>query len=302
MDENTLVNQMLAMGGHPPEPAPTGVTTDPAPQATTTEGTPAAPAATPTEGAPQATSAQAEPTGTPPAEGTPAPAAAPAPVKSVKEATPAAEPTPVNLEDTFDKPGKAFAAQRLQIKQQNDLMMRFAQIAKINAATPEEAFQKLTGIVTAEEAKTRNIDPAVLRTLQDQEAKLAAYEQEEIKKAANASFVDLQKQFELEPRELEAFARQLSKEGINPFATANVDLTGHYLKLNWERLVEKRVAAQVETRVNTEVERRMRVAQSTTPPAATAPATGQPQAAPKPATPRDEMEAFRRVLGLGSEI
>lgn len=278
MNEQDLVDQMLAMGANN-TPAP--ASTDPVPPVQSTGSPESAPVADQApEGAPTA-GASAVTSAPPPAD----PAPASAPVQPADK--------PVNLEETFDKSSKAFAAQRLQLKNQNDLMMRFAAMANIPAANPEEAYSKLSGIVTQQEAKAKNLDPLVLRTLQDQEAKLAAYEQEEIKKEANASFLDLQKQFKLEPRDLESFARQLSKEGVNPFTQRGINLSQHYLSLNYQKLMDR---AKEQGRAE-EAERQKRVAQSTTPgqqtgqsPDATPAATQQPTG--------NGFDDFAKILGI----
>lgn len=281
MDEQALVNQMLEMQAAntpqgntdpiPPvtnagQPEPTPVVT-PAPEGAPTEGNPAVVLETPP-------AAPAKPSAPPPA---------PAPVVE----------KPVNLEDTFDKSSKAFAEMRLELKRKNDLLMRYGAFAKIDSKDPTAVENVLNQLITAEEAKAKNIDPVVLRTLQDQEAKLAAYEQEEIKKEANSSFVELQKQFNLDTRDLTAFAKQLSAEGINPFTTRGINLAQQYLSLNYQKLIDR---AREQGRVE-EAERQKRVAQSTVPGGQ----TGQSPNQQTPVTPQSSGNGFddlAKILGI----
>lgn len=286
MNEQQLVDQMLAMdASQKAQPSSPEGSTDPVVPATNA-ASPAATAAPATEGAPTAT-AQAAASDTPP-QSAPATSAAP------KAPTASAVEKPLNLEEQFDRSSKAFAEQRIKLRQYEDLMARFASSAKIEGKNPEEIYGKLSGIITTEEAKVRNLDPAILRTLQDQEAKLAAYEQEEIKKEANASFIDLQKQFNLSTKEVESFGRQLSSEGINPFATRGINLSQHYLSMNYTKLIER---AREQGRAE-EAERQKRVAQSTLP----GQTTGQSPAATAQTnisqSTGDAFTDFAKILGI----
>ena len=197
-----------------------------------------------------------------------------------------------NLEETFDKSNKAFAEQRIRLKDRDNLMLRFARSAGIEVSNAEDAYAKLSGIVTQQEAKSKNLDPLVLRTLQEQEAKIASYEQEELKKEANASFVDLQKQFGLSNTEVQDFAKQLSREGKNPFVQKGVNLAQEYLMLNYKSLMDK----AREQGVAEESERQRRVAQST----AVNKQVGDPikGKAEAPVSPVDGFNNFINALGI----
>lgn len=270
MNEQELVDQMLSMNQNAdPDPQVQNARS----QEPVTTAVPALEGA-PTEGTQAVTS---EPS-----------SAAPAPASAQPQQT----EKPVNLEETFDKSSKAFAEQRLKLKQQNDLMMRFAQTAGIQVTSPEEAFTKLSGIVTQQEAKSKNLDPLVLKTLQEQEAKLAAYEQEEIKKEANTSFLELQKQFKLDNKDLDTFARQLSKEGINPFTQRGINLSQHYLALNYQKLIDR---AREQGRAE-EAERQKRIAQSTSPGQQLGQSPNQQQTEPQ--STGDAFNDFAKLLGI----
>ena len=273
MTEQELVDQMLAMAGSPPpntDPDPPVV--DPVP--------PVIPEPAPTEPA------------VPPAP-VPAPAAPPAATPPAPAPAPAVPDKAPNFEETFDKSSKAFAELRVENKRLNDLLLRYGAYAKVETKDPKAIENMLGTLLTAEEAKTKNIDPLVLRTLQEQEAKLAAYEAEEIRKEANQSFIELQKQFSLDTKDLTSFAKQLSAEGINPFANRGVNLSQHYLALNYQKLIDRaKEAGRAE-----EAERQKRVASSTTPGVTTG-AGPQGTASPAPANPEDGLDMLAQVLGI----
>jgi hypothetical protein len=197
----------------------------------------------------------------------------------------------ISLEDTFDKSGKAFAELRIKNKRLEDMAMRFANMAGIKAESVEEAVSQLTGVLTASEAKSKNLDPIILKTLQEQQAKLEVYEQEEIKKEANASFQELQKTFNLDTKDLTSFANQLSTAGVNPFQTRGVNLKQQYLELNYTKLIER---AREQGR-REEAERQKRVAQSSTPGSQTGATAAQKAAS---TAPIDGFAELARILGI----
>lgn len=282
MNEEELVNSMLAMGaGSTPSPE----NTDPVATATNTASQEAeVPNAA--EGAPTETT-QAENTGTQ-AEGK-----TEGPTSPVQAPIPPKEDKPVDLEETFEKSNKAFAEQRLELKKYKELAQRFASMANMPAQSADEAYSGLAGILTQQEAKAKNLDPIILKTLQEQESKLARYEQEEIKKEANASFQELQKTFNLDAKEITSFAKQLSAEGVNPFATRGINLSQYYLAMNHQKLIER---AREQGRKE-ESERQKRVTQSTTP----GQSVGQtPPAAGKevPQTTGTGIDDFKKLLGI----
>ncbi len=281
MTDQELIDQMLALGGVEPQ-VPSADPVPPVTNAGSPEAQPLAPGSgAATEGTPAAT---AEPT----------PQPDPAAVPPTAQATaPAPKPEAVNLEDTFDKSNKAFAEMRTENQRLNNLLLRYGAFAKLDTKDPKAVEQLLNQIITAEEAKAKNVDPVILRTLMTQEEKLATYESEEIRKEANQSFMELQKQFNLDGKELNAFAKQLSAEGINPFATRGVNLTQHYLQLNWQKMLER----AEERGVAKEAERQKRVAQASVPNGAVGDGVG--GSAPGAQQPLgDGLEAFAKALGI----
>lgn len=198
----------------------------------------------------------------------------------------------VDLEETFDKSNKAFAEMRRKNRDMEEVLMRLAQTTGLGATSADEALNKLSGVLTEEEAKSKKLDPVILRTIQEQQKKIEAYEQEEIRKEANASFQELQKKFNLDTKELTSFAKQLSTAGINPFTSRNVNLSQHYLEMNWQKLIEK----AEERGMAKEAERNKRLAQSTKP--AQAVGRGTDTVTDGMPTTGDPVRDFRNLLGI----
>lgn len=167
----------------------------------------------------------------------------------------------INVEEHFDKSSKAFAEQRIQIKQRDGFIMDLAKAAGFDVKDSTEAMEKLRINLTNIEAKKKNVDPLVLQQLQQREAAIAEQEKQQLRQEAHTGFDKLRTQFNLDNNKLLAFAQQLQTAGINPFEQ-RVNLEQQYKLLNYDTLLaEAREAGRQE-----EIARRTKAQTSSTTP------------------------------------
>lgn len=142
----------------------------------------------------------------------------------------------VDVEEHFDKSGKAFAEMRIQNKQKESFILELAKAAGFEVRDAQDAMDKLKINLTNIEAKKKNVDPLVLQQLQQREAQLAEQEKLQLRQEAHAGFDKLKAQFNLDDNKLVAFAQQLQAAGINPFEQ-KVNIEHEYKLRNFDALI-----------------------------------------------------------------
>lgn len=146
-----------------------------------------------------------------------------------------------DLEDKISSAGtkqnKAFAELRMRNKSQNEFIMRMAKAAGLNPQNAEEAQQLLAGNLTTFQAKKQNVDPDVLRKLEEERTELEELRALANRQAAMLGFQKVKDEYHLTNEDLNEFAGQLAAQKINPFGGDAVDLLKEYRMLNFEKLL-----------------------------------------------------------------
>lgn len=146
-----------------------------------------------------------------------------------------------DLEDKISSAGtkqnKAFAELRMRNKSQNEFIMRMAKAAGLNPQNAEEAQQLLAENLTTFQAKKQNVDPDVLRKLEEERTELEELRALANRQAAMLGFQKVKDEYHLTNEDLNEFAGQLAAQKINPFGGDTVDLLKEYRMLNFEKLL-----------------------------------------------------------------
>lgn len=135
------------------------------------------------------------------------------------------------------KQNKAFAELRMQNKAQAEFIMRLARSAGLNPKDVKEAQEFLSEGATRVEAKKRNIDPEILRQLEEERTELEEYRNQANRQAAMLGFQKVKNEYNLTNEDLNNFAEQLAAKNINPFSGDRVDLLKEYRMLNFDKLL-----------------------------------------------------------------
>lgn len=172
----------------------------------------------------------------------PAPLDAVAPTDPVLETkTPEADATKVvenKLEE--DKQSRAFAEMRAKISKYEKAFKRLKE--NNGAESEDEILEKLLEDSTTEAAKKQNIDPALLKRMQDIEEQNQMLMMERHQTYIRDSFNNLQKTENLKDDELISFAEQLQEKGIN-LLDSNIDLVALYRGMNYDNILQKKIDA-----------------------------------------------------------
>lgn len=165
---------------------------------------------------------------------------------------PAAEPPAADGgEAERAKQNAAFAKLRAQNSHLQKTVDQLAQALGIEDKDPEAKANRLLQLAQDKLAKASNLPPEVFADLQATKEELAVLRQNQNAIAARDKFFELQRAYELDEKELVAFAQQLDQAGINVIQDPSVDLEYHYYKLNRAKLEEKRIAAAVQAALTT---------------------------------------------------
>lgn len=166
------------------------------------------------------------------------------------------------LQNTFDKSDKAFAEQRVKIKEYDRAVIQIAKLAGVSLENPTEALQWLSKELTRIQSQGGKINDATLQEIGKAQEIVSEQAKAEIASAARTGFDILAKTHGLDDKALLAFAAQLEAKGINPFSQKGVDVVAQYRIMNYDSLI----ASAVEKGKQEEITRRTKAqTQSTTP-------------------------------------
>lgn len=159
-----------------------------------------------------------------------------------------------NQQDTAVRTNHAFAQMRSENTQMKRLISNIAGVLGIDANTPQDQMQAAVhNAVLNAQAKQRNIDPAVYREIAELKQYKENSERQSFTNRALIGFQTVKNQFNLSDADIDDFANQLMKDGVNPF-TSEVNLMAEYKLRNFDSLIaaaEQRGAAQEATRQQT---------------------------------------------------
>lgn len=203
--------------------------------------------------------ADPEPAPEPPADpepkpGEPAPPGDPAPTDP-KPADPAPEPEPTPA-------NKAFAEMRVRTQKYEKTLKSLGTLLGAQDINDTESILNLVQEkVIQAQAKQQNIPVELLQKLDLLEAESQARQKDALTQQALISFQNVKNQFGLDDKGLDAFADELAKQGINPFAQ-QVDLVKVYRDFHFQDIIAKEVQKAVEA----ERQRALKAATSSTTP------------------------------------
>lgn len=165
-------------------------------------------------------------------------------------------------DDSATKSAQAFAKMRVENSKMNNMLKSVATILGVENLGDQDALQKaLEQKITEAEAKKQNIPPEILTRLKQVEEQNATYAKEQLERTAYLGFQKVKDTYSLDNTQLQAFARQLSAAGKDPFSTP-IDLVSEYKLQNFDTLVAKAVADAVRA----EQERAAKAAQQSSTP------------------------------------
>jgi hypothetical protein len=214
---------------------------------------------------------------TAPPEGDPAPSGqepAPAEPQEPEGSTEGQEPEPQNTsgddndvdallgEDPKDA-NKAFASMRIKNKELTGIVNSIASVIGLDPAqmSTDELKTAMNQAILEAQSKQTNIPTEFLERLNYLENQNKEREAERYHAEARNGLLAIKQQYGASQEELTEFLSNLAQDGIDPMHQA-VDLATEYVKRNFDKVV----AAQVEAKVNAELERRDKAAtQASTP-------------------------------------
>lgn len=142
-----------------------------------------------------------------------------------------------NQTQTDDKKAHAFAQMRIQNKQQADLLKNIGAVLGVqDTSNPEALTQALQDKVIAAQAKAQGVPEEFYRRLNNLEQNNQQFVQEQMKRTALLGFQKVKESFGLQNKDVEAFADDLYKDGIDPF-TNPVDVVKEYKMRNFDKLL-----------------------------------------------------------------
>lgn len=155
---------------------------------------------------------------------------------------PAAPIAPPEIVDQAQEArNSAFAEMRVQNAKYQKAI---AQVAKaMGSASEDEAIEKLMGASLDVQGKRENIDPVVLKRLNDLEEKNAMLDTATKTSFIKESFGAVQKKFNLPDADVIKFAQKLTDQNVDIF-NSNVPLDVLYLGLNYDTLKTKMLEAE----------------------------------------------------------
>lgn len=161
-----------------------------------------------------------------------------------------------------EKQSKAFAQMRVQLGQQSKLINGIAQLLGIPANTPpQELYNGLQQRLIEAQAKQQNVPPQLLSRLNYLEDMTQNYARQNLEQQAYKGFADVKAQFKLTDEQVNAFADELTAQGINPFI-APVDLVTQYKLKHFDELIKN----AREEGIQSEVSRAAKATQNSTTP------------------------------------
>lgn len=210
-------------------------------------------------------------------EGDPAPSGqepAPAEPQEPEGSTEGQEPEPQNtsgddpdvdalLGDDPKDANKAFASMRVKNKELTGIVNSIASVIGLDPAqmSADELKTAMNQAILEAQSKQTNIPTEFLERLNYLENQNKEREAERYHAEARNGLLAIKQQYGASQEELTEFLSNLAQDGIDPMHQA-VDLATEYVKRNFDKVV----AAQVEAKVNAELERRDKAAtQASTP-------------------------------------
>lgn len=147
---------------------------------------------------------------------------------------------PENNEDT-QRQARAFAEMRSTIGKYQKFFKQLQPIMGVNSE--DEVIERLLNAGLNAQARDQNVDPALLKRMQNLEEQNANMLAEQKQKAVVESFGLLQKDFNLTNKEVMDFAKELDARNVDVFRVG-VDLSTLYRGMHYEDISKKQIEAE----------------------------------------------------------
>ena len=197
-----------------------------------------------------------------------------------------------SAEDKFSKQNKAFAEMRIKNKEYETFLMNMARVAKLDVKGAQDAMNILSARIQATEAKQKQMDPTILKELEDSRKQISEMQAERLKERTISDFARLKATHSLSDAQLNEFADTLISKNKNPFEQ-EMDLVNEYRLINFDKLIE---AAREQGRQEEIARSTNAKASSTTPGSqrATPESTGEQKAIKNP----EDLDTLFKSLGI----
>lgn len=136
---------------------------------------------------------------------------------------------------------QAFAQMRIANKQQQQLINQIAQVVGVtNTNDPNAVMSALQGLVIKAQSQKQGIPEDVLARLTMLENKDQEHQKQQAYLAAGRGFHNIKEKFGLSDDGLEAFAKELIADGLNPYEQP-IDLMREFKTRHFDELIEQAV-------------------------------------------------------------
>lgn len=136
---------------------------------------------------------------------------------------------------------QAFAQMRIANKQQQQLLNQIAAVVGVKDTKDSNAvMEALQGLVIKAQSEKQGIPQEVLERLHILEERDQEYQRQQAYLAAGRGFQMVKDKFNLNDESLEAFAKELVQEGLNPYETP-LNLVLEYQNRHFDELIDQAV-------------------------------------------------------------
>ena len=137
-----------------------------------------------------------------------------------------------------DKAAQAFAQMRVDNKKYQTLVKGIAEMLGVqDSSNPENITKALEQKILEDQSKKQGVPAEILQRLQELENLQQINVQERAREVAYIGFQKVKDEFNLTNADVEKFAGELQRVGINPFETP-VDIVREYKLLNFDNIIE----------------------------------------------------------------
>ena len=141
---------------------------------------------------------------------------------------------------------QAFAKMRTENAAMLKTLQQTASILGIDPKlSPDQLSRLIQQKATEAQAKRNNVDPEIMKRLNQLEDVNARYQAQEREKALSNDFLTIKNKFGATDDDLMAFAQALDSEGYDPFAPGANNLITEFISRNFDKIIQNKVDAAV---------------------------------------------------------
>ena len=141
---------------------------------------------------------------------------------------------------------QAFAKMRTENAAMLKTLQQTASILGIDPKlSPDQLSRLIQQKATEAQAKRNNVDPEIMKRLNQLEDVNARYQAQEREKALSNDFLTIKTKFGATDDDLMAFAQALDSENYDPFAPGANNLITEFISRNFDKIIQNKVDAAV---------------------------------------------------------